>query len=626
MDGDFDASTPQIRPHPSRDGVQVVDPIQDAQFTLLTPDPVEPAACDTDLFYFPVDVAATVPTDTVETPYLMSAWVRDDSGAVETEVSDGEATALSSGRHNVELATTHVKVQLVIDGGFAVEADGEHLRFRLAESDRVHLGARSVHEAPAATVTTTEDPRDVMRALSTLGSALKTTSCERSFPSLRGHPPLVETGASLRIPDWLDVPDTGVTIEVPPSLDYVYPVSTLAYYLGASIEPGDRPRLVTDGWEYRLDREEGFETTVARVLKRVFLLDCVTRTEGYYRVDLHERRVLEDAVDLDFERLYERPVGEQVKTYLDVDRGALSAVTPRWKLTADVQPRAEHASALPFLADELALVRCPASAASEPGTDEVTERVERIFRGPRRGMVRGASARPVRATRAGTSRSSADERVFRPAASESIEQAYIGDGIPVGASKMTVDAYYRRLEYSPSTDPRIRVSVVCNDEEMTDENVVSDIYGTRDWIEFDIGFRDHLTTAEMRDVLRTDTHFLHYIGHVDDEGIRCSDGYLDTRDLDEVNVSAFLLNACDSYDQGRGLVANGAMAGLATVTDVVNKAATSVGRTVAKLLNQGFSLASTLRIVEEYEQIGHHYIVIGDGSTSLVENQSGTPY
>jgi hypothetical protein len=68
------------------------------------------------------------------------------------------------------------------------------------------------------------------------------------------------------------------------------------------------------------------------------------------------------------------------------------------------------------------------------------------------------------------------------------------------------------------------------------------------------------------------------------------------------------------------------MAGIATVTDIVNEAATSVGRTVAKLLNQGFSLAATVSIIKEYEQIGHHYLVVGDASASIVENQSGTPH
>jgi len=191
---------------------------------------------------------------------------------------------------------------------------------------------------------------------------------------------------------------------------------------------------------------------------------------------------------------------------------------------------------------------------------------------------------------------------------------------------MTVDAYYRRLEFSPSSEPQIRVVVVCNDEQMTDENVVSDVYGTREWFQFDIAVEEQLTTDELRETLTRDADLLHYIGHVDEEGIRCPDGSLDATDLETVNVSAFLLNACDSYEQGRGLIEAGAMGGIATTADIINEAATSVGHTVAKLLNQGFPLAATVEIIKQYEQIGYHYLAIGDGSVSIVENTSGTPH
>ena len=639
MQTESNPTRPRIRAHPSRSGIQAIDPVQDAQFTLLTPDPVDPLPCDTDRFYFPVDTAATLVTDTVETPYPVGVWIRDEAGDTVAEVDTEEDVSLPPGTYHVELLTTQIKVQFTIDGAVSVESDDDRVRIRLPEDDRVHVGVRSLHEQPAATVTTTDDPHDVMAALSTFGSALKTTSCERSFPTLRGHPPLVERGDALSIPDWLTVPDTGLTVEVPPSLDYVYPVASLAYYLGASVEPGPRPRLVADDWTYALEGEDGFETAVTDVLRRVFLLDCVTRTEGYYQIALHERRLVEDEVDLDFATLYDEPLPDQVRQYLQVPTAALTEAMPAWKLTVDIRPDAEYVSALPFLADELAAIRCPGRQdLTEQTEDEVVERVQSIFQNgsgqetntASKGRTDGGTIRgPTRSDR--TSRSSStesviNETIFRPDEADSIEQAYVGGGIPVGASKTTVDAYYRRLGYEPSNEPQIQVTVVCNDEEMADENVVSGIYGTIDWLEFDITFEEKLTTDEMRDVLGTNIDFLHYVGHVDDEGIRCTDGYLDARELDEVNVSAFLLNACDSYEQGYGLVDCGAMAGLATVTDVVDEAATSVGRTVARLLNQGFSLASTMSLVREHEQIGHHYIVVGDASVSVVENESGTPY
>ncbi|MEF8852688.1 MAG: hypothetical protein V5A28_09755, partial [Haloarculaceae archaeon] len=631
MNDDLDATRPRIRAHSERSGLRVFDPIQDAQFTLLTPEPVDVTPCETDRFYFPVDAAGTVGTDAVETPYFVDAWIRDATGEAVADLDIGDSVSLPAGRYNVELSTSQVKIYLSVDGSVEADADEESMRFAF-DSEAVHVGARSYHEQPATTVTTTDDPADVMRAVSTLGSALKTTSCERSFPTLRGHPPLVERGEELSVPDGVAAPDTDVAVEVPPALEYVYPVAPLAYYLGATVRPGKVPRLVADGWTYPLDGERhcpfasgsGFEASVARVLKQSFLLDCVTRTEGYYQVDLAERSRVEEHVDLDFASLYDRPLAEQVRAYMEVPAAALADAMPTWKLTADVRPDPSYVGTLPFLVDELAVVRCPAAPQTGRTDDEVAEQVQSIFRGGHADTP--GAGQFVRSTRSRSSSSTpVSETVFRPADADSIEQTYVGEGVPVGASKMTTDAFRRRLTYEPTTEQRIRVAVVCNDERMADENVVSDIYGTRDWIEFDISFHEGLATDEMRPLLQSDIDFLHYIGHVDREGIRCPDGYLDTLELTDVGVSAFLLNACDSYDQGYGLVRNGAMAGIATVTDIVNEAATSVGRTAARLLNQGFSLAATVEIIKDYEQIGHHYIVVGDSSASIVKNESGTP-
>jgi hypothetical protein len=620
---DIDATLPQIRAHPSRDGVQLVDPIQDTQFTLLTAGPVAPRHCDTERFYFPADVAATLRTDQVDTPGNVPTWIRDESGDTVAEVGTDESTTLSPAQYHVDPSTTGIRIQFVVDGALNVENVDGRTRYAVADADTVHLGVRSLHERPAATVTTTDAPTDVMAAVSTLGSALKTTTCERSFPTLRGHPPLFERGDSLHVPSEVKPPDNGIAIEIPRSFEYIYPVVSLAYYLGATVRPGTRPRLVTDDWEYDLARGDGFEATVRRVLEQVFLLDCVTRTEGYYDVDLHERRRVEAETDLNFAALYDRPLADQLPVYLDITYDALAEAMPAWKLTADVEPAAAHLSTIPFLANELAVVRTPEPAnTTDFSPDCLAQTVGEMVRSGTTGRVCGGG------TRAGTRSSGMADRdpLIMLDDADSIEQTYIGDGIPLGASKMTGEAYYRRLDYEPSTEPQISIGVVCNDEEMAEENVVSDIYGTREWIEFDISFEQHLSTAELRDVLRSDLDLLHYIGHVDSAGIRCSDGHLDARELTEVNVSAFILNACDSYKQGRALVDHGAMAGMATLTEVNIDLATSVGRTVAHLLNQGFAFAATMVLVEEYEPIGHHYLVVGDASTSVVHSQSGTPF
>ena len=632
-----DGTRPRIERHPLFDGLQIVDPIEGAQFSLLTPSSVSPAAGTSDDFYFPVDTTARIHPSAVETPYFVDVWIRDTDGNLRAQCAGQERASVPPGRYNVEVSSAKMKLYLAVDGPVTVEPRDDRTQLSFSETRAVTVGVRSLHERPAATVTTTDDPVDLMRAISTFGSALKTPTCERSFPTLRGHPPLLERGAELSIPAAISEPDTGIRIEVPPELSAVYPVAPLSYYLGATVRPGSDPRLLADGESFSLTADGDIESTVPRVLKQVFLLDCVTRTEGYYTVDLRERDVVEEQVDFDFEALYDRPPAEQVRRYLSASYDDLRPAIPRWKLTADVVPDPEHLGTLPFLANELAVIRCPDCEEIDARTIDMAEATVADFFGDPGGTSRGgqtlACPSPERTTRGGSPRTESDgngttfdEHVFRPLPTDSIEQTYVGDGIPLGASKMSTEAYRRRLEYQPTDDTQTSVVVVCNDAEMEDENAVSDIYGTREWLEFDITIREHLTTEEMAEVLRTDADFLHYIGHVDADGIRCADGWLDTHSLESVGVSAFLLNACKSYEQGRGLVDGGALGGIVTVTDVLDRTAARLGRTIAKLIDNGFSLLSGLRVLERKSITASQYLVVGDGSATVVESQTGTPH
>ena len=620
----MDGTRPRIETHPLFDGVRIVDPIEGSQFTLLTPAAVEPTDADADRFYFPVDTAATICTAEIETPYLVDIWIRDTEGNLVAQSTNEESIDVPPGRYNLEVSSAQMKLYLAVEGSVSVKSRDDRMYLAFGESSCVTVGVRSLHEQPAATITTTDDPEDLMAAISAFGSALKTTTCERSFPTLRGHPPLLERGAELDIPDALDSPETGIRIAVPPEHEYIYPIASLAYYLGATVEPGPRPRLYADGESFSLTADGDFESTVARVLKQVFLMDCVTRTEGYYTVDLHEREVVEEEVDLDFAALYEKSVAEQVRAYLSIPYEDLEAAVPRWKLTADVITQPEHVETLPFLANDLAVIRCPSCADIESRSVHGGATTVEDFFGSSGGTARGGLTRATRS--ASDEERPFEEHVFRPPEADSIEQTYVGEGIPLGASKMTVEAFNRRLEYTPSENVRTSVVVVCNDQNMTDENIVSDIYGTREWLDFDITIRENLSTNEMRGILKTDADFFHYIGHVDKEGIRCTDGWLDCRNVEQVGISAFLLNACKSYEQGHALVDKGAIGGIATVADLLNKTATKLGRTLAHLLDGGFSLFTALELLERRSIIGNHYLIVGDGNTQVVESRSGAPY
>src|SRR5699024_3463049 len=148
------------------------------------------------------------------------------------------------------------------------------------DETEIVVGARSHHSRPATTLTTPADPERMMRAVSTFGSALKTFSPERSYPTLRGHPPAVELGDELDL-NGLTPPETGVTIEVPSTYRSVFVVAPLAYYLGARVRPSETPRVRTEtGFTHSLDGALGFERSVERTLKQVFFVDCLVRTDG----------------------------------------------------------------------------------------------------------------------------------------------------------------------------------------------------------------------------------------------------------------------------------------------------------------------------------------------------------
>lgn len=591
-------------------GLVVTDLIERNQFRLFTDVPVTPTPADTDAHRFPVDAAVAVDATTVELPTVVSVYVRDAGGEMLAETEHSASEAFSDGRYSLELCGP-IKLYLRVDAPVTIESDLTRTRIDFGEEATVRVGARSHHERPAATITTTEEPVDVMAAVSEFASALKTISPERSYPTLRGHPPLLERGERLVVPEGIDTPDTGVRLELPPEYRSIYVAAPLSYYLAADIVPADHPRLVTEtGFEHDLDTVRGFETEVERVLKQTFFLDCVTRTEGYYNVDLHERAAVEDDLNLDLEWLYGQPLATQVERYLSVPFGDVEDELPEWRLTSHVAPNPENVELLPFVTNDLAVVRTPC-AQPEPSSEVQTAAADEFFRDST--FTRSAAAE-------GTARS-----YVQPEAADSLEQSWVGEGAPIGASKATTSAFYNRLDRTPA-DGDIGITVVCNDPRMTEESdVVDDVYGSHDQLPFDVRVHRNLSRAELREVLSAETDLLHYIGHIDADGFECADGKLDATTLAAAGPDAFLLNACQSYEQGAALIEAGAIAGIVTLSDVINSGAVRIGRLLARLLNRGFTVGSALEVARDDSIIGDQYTVIGDSSLSLARTDGGPP-
>ncbi|WP_135854499.1 CHAT domain-containing protein [Halorussus salinus] len=621
---------PTFTAHTDCTTVEITDPVENARFELDTASPVSPSPAPTDEFYFPVDSAIAFETSSVGVPKLANVLVRTQSGDLVADNADHVDRSLDPGAYTLELSTAPMKLYLSVESAIEVRHDEATVTVDFGGPTEVAVGARSFHDRPAGTVTTTPDPVGAMDAISLLGSALKTTSPERSFPTLRGHPPLVELGDEFDAPEGVARPDTGVRLELPADYQYVYPAASLAYYLGAEVVPADHPRLVTDaGFAYDLDGPRGYETTVGRVLRQTFFFDCVTRTEGYYDVDLHEREALDPDVGLDFADLYDRSLAERLAAYLSVPFESVADHVPDWSLTTDVMATPDNVEVLPFVADDLALVRCP----GDPTGASVSPTPEPLGEFFRSGPDGAADARTAddaaeeftRSTTDGNSSTVQQSEIFNPEPVETVEHAWVGEGFPVGANKATVESYRRRARRSAPDETSIEVHVVCNDERMNEEGVVEEFYGLRDLLRFDVSVHDELTTDELRDLLAQPADFLHYIGHVDGDGMRCPDGHLDARTLSEVNVKAFVLNACRSYAQGEALVEAGSYGGVVTLAEIANSVATDIGRTLARLLNCGFPLRVALSVVKDAIGPAYQYTTVGDGSVTLCQSESGCP-
>jgi hypothetical protein len=611
-------------------GLEIIDTIDRHRYTLQTTDRVVPEPSDTGPFLFPIDAAMTVTTDAITLPTVVPVCIRDDEGTLLVEAEHFAHETLPQGTYELDLSAP-VQLYLRVESPLTVTSNATQTQIHFDAETEVVIGTRSRHEHPAATITTTDDPGDMMAAASTFGSALKTTSPERSFPMFRGHPPSIERGDELSIPPDVTPPDTGLRIEAPPEYRSVYVAAPLVYYLGAELSPGKTPRLVADtGFEYTLDTARGFEREVERVLKQVFFLDCVTRTEGIYPVELHERQAVESQFDLDFATLYELPIAERIEAYLSIPFTTIEEHLPEWKLTTHIEPIPSSVEMLPFVTKDLAVIRTPGSqeASTEQAAvvDEQMETVDEFLRNDNSDFVRGTAAGD-----------SPDATYVQPETADSLEQVWVGNGTPQGANKAITEAYRNRLNRVP-TDGDIEITVVYNEftfsgdgepsgsPQMDEERaVIDDVYGSREQLPFDMTLHENLTTNELRAVLSSPTDFLHYIGHVDEQGFECVDGKLDAGTLETAGSDVFLLNACQSYQQGMNLIKAGSVGGIVTISDVVNSGAVKIGRALARLLNGGFPLRAALEIARDESLSSVKYTVVGDGGVAIAQAESGMP-
>ncbi|KZN24368.1 hypothetical protein A4G99_08145 [Haladaptatus sp. R4] len=611
---------PQFTPLLGDPGIEIYDPIEKVRFELQTPRPVEPTPADADSFYYPIDSAVTIETDEIVSPVLASVTVYSGDGEFVrnfTPNTDTE-TRYDKGRWYLQINGVSIVVYLSVSSPVTIRTEQKSISFSFAETSHVRIGARSYHESPQGTITVSGSVQDTMRALSTFGSALKMMTPDRAHPTLRGHPPLIELGDEFHVPDSISRPDTDVRLELPLTHRKVFPAASLAYYLGAEVVPtSGTPKLVAGNFEYSLLSDCTYEETIHRILKQILFLDCIINTDGIIQSTLHERNQVESLLDFEFAEVYESSHTEQLETYLSVPYDTISEYVPTWPLTTDLTPFSEHAAVLPFLAYDLSLIRS-APVRSVEQTVSQPQMLDDFYRTGFSQQERTADTDIFR----GTGSQDNTEKIVHTDPVETTEHAWIGDGFPLGANKLTVDALKRRFEYAAPNKSNINIRVVCNENNMSGE-IVEKMYEFHDLIDCEVKIYHNRTVSEIRDILETPADLFHYIGHVDKDGFLCEDGSLDASTLDNVAIKAFFLNACSSYEQGMSLIEKGSIGGVVTLADVPNTTATRVGQTFAGLLNAGFSLRTALSIARRETVSGYRYITLGNGSSSLVQPDGG---
>jgi hypothetical protein len=529
--------------------------------------------------------------------------------------NDTTPLELPEGEYVVDI-DAEIKTYLLVEGPITVHKterfDGVVVSFH--EEREFVAGFRSRHERPVHTITTPATPEALATTLSHLSSAHKTSTPDRSYPTLRGHPPLVETGDELDVPAEVAAatPDSGIEMIVPPDLDQLFVVAPLAYYLQAEVTVEDRMAPLLRAPEVDLEREleppPHLERSASRRLRQVFFLDSIVRNAGPFGTTLAEASIL-DALGLDEETLYAASSPKRLATYLDVPFSAIDHRLPEWHLAMYVSPEAQHVPTLPFLLDRLALIFQPRTSELE-GSELVERSLDDFYRGPTTGSGAVASV-----------------DVVKPELREGRSHGWLADGIPIDVFKSTPTAYYNRLDYLDRESYERDVTVVLNDQDMDREHAdVEDIYRQRaEDYALDLTVERYLSVEELASVFESDNDFVHFIGHCEEEGLRCPSGYLSATSLDEVRTETFFLNACGSFHEGMELVEKGAVAGAVTFSQVLNEHAVTVGSAFARLLMHGFCIERALQLARRRIMMGKDYAVVGDGTHSLTQNESLLP-
>jgi hypothetical protein len=532
-------------------------------------------------------------------PFLTHIRRQEDYEIIE-EITPYKNFKLEKNKYIGEV-NAHIKIYFFVDSEINARSQADNVAIEFDKEREVVFGIRSYHKRPQATIKTTNNLEDLAKAISFLSSSIKIDNCERSYPTLRGHPPLIEFGDELSIPEELRKFDTGIEIFIPKKLEYLFVISPLAYYLLADIRFGE-PKIACDnGFIYKLPKLPAFEDEVGSLLQKIFFLDCLVRNAGLHKLNLHELEALED-LNLDIKELYSLDIKDQLPMYFDIPFEKIKPYMPTWPLSSYVEPLPGKAVSLPFLLNQMALIYLP-------HFNKVS-------------MREAMKASLHDFFRSGNIFETIEEKgITVPILKNSQNHIWISSEIPIGISKAEEISFLNQLKYQGREKDSIEIALILNDEKMGDERKkVSKVYKQRKDVSIKTDIFELTTKDELATVFARGFDLVHFIGHCNKEGLVCQDGSLRTRNITN-NTPVFFLNACNSYEEGTDLIKSGSVGGVVTLYEVLNKEALDIGYVFSRLLSNGFPVGKAIELAKMKSIYGKDYLVLGNSEYSIMQGR-----
>jgi hypothetical protein len=588
----------------------------------------------TEQFPYPVDMAVETRASSITIQRELFVDIAGSDGTLTESARFGGAT-VGEGRHFI-CSQAVTRSYFAVSGPLTIQvsnhAQTQETRVDFHDTDddgrkRVVIGLRSDFKLSPGEVTVPPEPRPLMEAISTFGPSLKMTTPQRSFPSLRTRPPELEIGDSLDLGGF-EQADGETELAVPPTFPAVLPTVPLAFYTNAKVVPtcGDPVfRVADEEWELPAVGS-GYADEVSRLLRAIAGLDTVARERSIYAFVTQDQASAEGAriarrTGRDFGQIAEQPLPERIVTYLSIPPELYVDDLPYIEGTYHVSDVEAGIRTLPNAAYRLATVRKAGRSEEQRGGAQhgKAESTGSLLRS----TTHRSDSDPGGVAGPDTSQPSRGVEYCWVEETDARRQLLVSDGetVALNATTITPAAAQSAITPQPREGP-LRIAAVCTDDRMDDELSIAERY--RDRIqEVEVDVVQGATKSELREVLTAPYDYLHYIGHARPEGLRCTDGWLDTRSLEDTEVRIAVLNACHSLQQALGLVDAGAPAAIATRQRVENETAIGIGEDLAHLLSYGHTVQAAYQTVADINEAACQYVPLGAGIVSVTEK--GTP-